>query len=328
MRRHLLTTGLIIIGAAGCDNVEFDGVEVAVQPPPSILAEAPPRETEEVEQDPGNVYGPLLMAGRREGPRATLTLVGEVEGDSVRPFPDAASESDRQRLGRLTDPGSEWILFSEGARIGRLFVDRAGAADEFCGSPATVSGIVEVVPGAATAERLLALPAADAADRDYGDYQPLDHVYDQRVASLAIAQQAIPEYGATWPRQGVLDARKDIRAFDLPGSEGPYVAATFMVQDTLALAPPGQGAYALFVVGERAGGEHAEVFTWYRAVDTEGKGAPRYFDHLDWDGDGSEEILLDVFGSNRRWFAGLGRRDGAWVRTFQGACGSGSNPGG
>ena len=29
------------------------------------------------------------------------------------------------------------------------------------------------------------------------------------------------------------------------------------------------------------------TFAWYRPVDTEGKGAPRYFGHLDWDGDGS-----------------------------------------
>ena len=66
---------------------------------------------------------------------------------------------------------------------------------------------------------------------------------------------------------------------------------------------------------------------WYRAVDTDGKGAPRYFDHLDWNGDGTEEILLDVLGSNRRWFAGLGRTDGSWIRTFQDACGSGSTTG-
>jgi len=36
------------------------------------------------------------------------------------------------------------------------------------------------------------------------------------------------------------------------------------------------------------------------------------------------EILLDVFGASRRWFAALEARDGEWVRSFEDACGSGS----
>ena len=80
-------------------------------------------------------------------------------------------------------------------------------------------------------------------------------------------------------------------------------------------------------MGEQAGEEYREAYTWYREVDTEGKGAPRYFDHLDWDGDGTDEILLDVLGSNRRWFAALSYRDGAWARTFQDSCGSSASGG-
>jgi hypothetical protein len=87
------------------------------------------------------------------------------------------------------------------------------------------------------------------------------------------------------------------------------------------------GAYALFTLGERAGEVQREAFVWYRSVDSEGKGAPRYHDHLDWDGDGADEILLDVLGANRRWFAGLGRRNRAWVRTFEDECGSGTTAG-
>ena len=101
-----------------------------------------------------------------------------------------------------------------------------------------------------------------------------------------------------------------------------------MYEDELAVSSPGQGAYALFVIGEQVGDAHESVYVWYRAVDTAGKGAPRYFDHLDWDDDGAQEILLDVFGSNRRWFAGLGQTDGSWVLTFQDVCAAGSTPGG
>ncbi len=328
MRRHLLTIGVIVLGAGGCDNVAFGGFELAVEGPPATAdADADgieAAETAESGEDPSNVDGPLLLAGLREGGRATLTLVGEVQGSAIRPFPDPRSESDPARLEALTAEGSEWILFSEGVRVGRLFADLRGSADGYCGAPVTVSGVVELVPDAAQAERLLALPAESGEGRAYGEYRELQHDYDQRVASLEIAQAAIPEYGAPWPRQGVLDARRHIQSFDLSGPGGPFVAATFVHADELAVAPPGQGAYALFVVGERVGAEHESVFTWYRAVDTEGKGAPRYFDHLDWDGDGSDEVLLEVLGSNRRWFAGLGRAEGTWARTFQDACGSGS----
>ena len=326
MRRHLLTITVILAVASGCDNVAFDGARVEIVPPPVAVdtTEAAP----EQEAGPTNVDNPILLAGLRDGTRASLTVVGEVDGDVLRPFPDPGFPSDTARLAQLTAPGSRWVLFSEGVRVGTLVADQATPAAAYCGSRVTVSGIVEVVPTAATVQRLLALPADDAADQAYGAYEELAHVYDQRVATLQLVQEAIPELGAAWPRLGVLDARKHIQAFDLAGPEGPFIAATFLYEDSLAVASPGQGAYALFLIGEQVGAVHEEDYVWYRAVDTDGKGAPAYFDHLDWDADGDEEILLDVLGANRRWFAGLARSDGSWVRTFQDACGSGSAAGG
>ena len=328
MQRYLLTIAVIFVVASGCDNVSWGSIEVKIVPPPSTGNGAEVDEDDSGAAAAVNVDGPILLAGVRNGARATLTLVGEVDGDVLRAFPDTAFPSDAERLEALTAPGAAWILFSEGVRVGRMVADVTGTADGFCGSRVTVSGVVEIVPPAAGAERLLALPAADAADRAYGQYRPLAHVYDQRIASLEIAQQEIPEHGAQWPSLGVLDARKHIQAFDLDGPTGPYVAATFMYEDELAVSPPGRGAYALFIIGEEVWGTHEDAYVWYRAVDREGKGAPRYFDHLDWDGDGTEEILLDVLGSNRRWFAGLGQTDGSWVRTFQDACGSDSTAAG
>lgn len=326
MRRHLLTIGVILAVASGCDNVAFEGAQVEVVPPPVAIDTAETTTAEET--GPTNLDNPVLLAGLRDGARASLTVVGEIDGDVVQPFPDPGFPADSLRLRTLTAPGSRWILFSEGTRVGSLVVDDVRAADVYCGARVTVSGVVEVVPTAAAAERLLALPAVDAGGRDYGAYEQHDHVYDQRVATLQLAQEAIPAHGAPWPRLGVLDARKHIQAFDVPGPAGPFIAATFLRQDSLAVTPPGQGAYALFVLGEQVGAEHRAAHVWYRAVDTDGKGAPRYFDHLDWDGDGDEEILLDVLGSNRRWFAGLARADGSWVRAFQDTCGSGSSTAG
>jgi len=323
MRRHLLTIGLILIGVSGCDNVAWDGIDLAVLPPPAPEVDSTGAMPEEPADDgPTNEHRPVLLAGLRDGARATLTVVGEVDADALSPFPDPRFPGDSLRLATLTSPGAEWILFSEGTRIGRLFVDRSDAGAGFCGDRTTVSGIVELVPSAAGVDRLLALPYSDAADRPYLQYTPLEHNYNQRIATLDIAQQALPEYGAPLPRQGVLDARRHIQSFDVEGQNGPYIAATFLNADDLVVGPPGRGAYSLFVLGEQAGGVYRGVFTWFRAADTDGKGAPRYFDHLDWNGDGVDEILLEVFGGDRRWFASLSRRDGAWVRTFQDACGT------
>jgi len=326
MRKHLLAIAVILTVATGCDNVAWGGIDMEIQPPP----DPPVEETADTtaapasEDDAVNVDAPVLLAGIRDGARATLVVVGEVHPEGLRPFPDPRFPADVDRLETLVAPGSTWILFSEGVRVGRLNAEESGTADAFCGDRRQISGIVELVPDAAPADRFLALPADDAEDKPYGEFRLIQHDYDQRVASLTIAGEAIPRVGASWPEQGVLDAREHIHAFQLGDALGQSIAATFVVQDELAVGPPRQGAYALFVLGHQRGSTYQEEFAWYRGVDDEGKGAPRYFDHLDWDGDGSDEILLDVFGSSRRWFATLGRQGDSWVRSYQDACASGS----
>jgi hypothetical protein len=328
MRKHLLALTVILTVGTGCDNVEWGSVSVEIVPPPES-SRAPNVEVEPTEQSgPDNFTGPILLAGVRSGERASFVVVGEVHPDALRSFPDPDFPEDEARLAALVTPGSEWVLFSEGVRVGRMVTEAAGSAAAYCGTRASVSGVVELVPSAAAAERLLALPAESAAGRPYEPYRAIGHVYDQRVASLTIAGDALREHGAVWPTLGVLDARDHIQAFQLRNAPAQAVAATFMQEDELAIGPPGPRAYALFVMGEQTGSDYRETYAWYREVDAEGKGAPRYFDHLDWDGDGTDEILLDVLGATRRWFAVLSHRDGEWVRTFQDSCGSGSSEGG
>ena len=317
MRKHLLAIALIITGAPGCDNVGWGGIDMEVRPPTepetSVMVEAEAEQT----STPTRVSGPVLLAGTRNGERGDFVVVGEVLADALRAFPDPAFPEDSNRLGAMAAPGTEWVVFSEGVRVGRMIVESAGPAQGFCGGRTAISGLLELVPSAATAERLLALPLAQAAGRPREAYQEVAHVYDQRVASLTIATDAIPRYRARWPTLGVLDARDHIQAFQLRSTPGQSVAATFAVDDELAVGAPGAGAYALFVMAQEQGGAYQEAYTWYRNAEAEGKGAPRYFDHLDWNNDGTDEVLLDVFGANERWFAGLSQRNGSWVRTFQ-----------
>ena len=327
MRQHLLAIAVILTVATGCDNVTWGGIEVELMPPPTSAGGSAEDASLQEDPAPARIPGALLLAGLRDGSRATLAVVGEVHGDSLAAFPNPAYPEDAERLAEIMSVGSEWILFAEGVRVGRLRADQTGTADQYCTPRGSVSGIVEMVPQASAAERLLALPASDAAQRGYGDYVTLARDYDHGVATLTIAQEVIPRVGAPWPTEGVLAARSDIQAVQLAGMDRQAVMATFLSRDQLAVAPPGQGAYAVFVLGVPTAGGYREGYSWYRAVDTDGKGAPRYFSHLDWDGDGDSEILLDVFGSNRRWYAGLSQRQGEWVRTFQDVCGSGSDSG-
>lgn len=320
MRKHLLAIALIITGAPGCDNVGWGGFDLEVQPPAEreapVVVEAGPEQS----VTPERTLGPVVLAGTRNGERGDFVVVGEVQADALRRFPDPGFPEDAERLATLTAPGAEWIVFSEGVRIGRLTVERAGPAQGYCDSRTALSGVLEVVPSAAEAERMLALPASYAETRPREPYRAVSHVYDQRVATLSIAGEAIPRYGARWPTLGVLDARDHIQAFQLRNAPGQSVAATFVVNDELRVSPPAAGGYALFVIGQQRGAEYAEAYTWFRDSDTEGKGIPRYFDHLDWNSDGTDEILLDVLGAREQWFAGLSFRDGAWLRTFQDEC--------
>ena len=298
-----------------------------LRPPPTSVEEANEEAGLPEEPTPPRQQGPLLLAGLRDGSRATLAVVGEINGDSIAPFPNSTYPEDAERLAEVVAIGTEWILFAEGVRVGRLVADQVSTATEYCTPRASVSGVVEVVPGASEAERFLALAVSDAAGREYDDYTASARDYDQGVATLTFAQDIIPRVGAVRPVGGLLAARQDIQAFGVAGVTGRAVAATFLSRDQIAISPPGQGAYAVFVLGVPTAGGYREGYSWYRSVDTEGKGVPRYFGHLDWDGDGDGEILLDVFGSNRRWYAGLSQRQGEWVRSFQDACGSGSSSG-
>lgn len=329
MRKHLLVLAGILTAGTGCDNVEWGEFRVELKPPPP-LEQAASVEVEPSQSltGPENQRGPLLLAGVRDGERASFVLVGEVLQEALATFPDPRFQEDETRLAEIAAVGTELTLFSEGVRVGRMVTEEVSETQSYCGRRPVLSGVVELVPSAATAERLLAMPAADALGRGYEPYREVGHVYAQRVATLTIAQDAIREFGATWPTQGVLDARDHLQAFQLRNTPGEAIAATFMFEDELVVGPPGPRAYALFVIGEGSGEEYERSYWWYREVDTEGKGAPRYFDHLDWDGDGTDEILLDVFGASRRWFAALSYQDGAWARSFQDDCGSGSAGGG
>ncbi len=322
MRRRWLLLAVILTAPSGCDNVTWGGTEVHLE---AAAEPAPPPPPDTVSEKPieGMPKGPLLLAGTRQGDTVTLITVAEIKGRDLAELPTDAKIPDfvthfiRARLAA----GTQVILFSDGARVGRLTVSEAHRDDRFCASRAAVTGVVEMVPAAAEAKRFIGLIDTTAAPRPYTEFRRYGDDRDQRVASVALASRAIPNVGAPWP-PSVLEARADLQGFRLPEATGPGFAATFLYDDSLAVGEPGRNAYALFVMARTGDSGYETAFRSYRPVADDGKGAPRYFDHVDWNGDGTSEVLLDVFGADHRWFSALTQRDGTWVRSFEDSCGS------
>lgn len=333
MRGTALRWWIMALAAAttpACDNVHWGGVDMHLQAPPardSLLSVEHVAEAEEAPVVPSLPEGAILFSGSRDGATGSLIAVGEVRGDIVAPLPtdDDVPGFRRHFIEERLSPGTELILFSEGVRVGRLTVAEGAPDEAYCGAPPRVSGVVELVPAAAAARNFLALDVTHAGDAAYARYRPLRHTYDQRVASLRLATKAIPRVGATWP-PSLLETRREIRAFQLIDASAPSIAATFIVGDQLRVGPAPPRSYAMFLMAHREADRYLTDFVWYRPADREGKGEPRYVDQLDWDGDGRAEVLLEVLGSESRWFAGLARRGNRWVRAFENSCGTPSGP--
>jgi hypothetical protein len=306
--------------------VSWGGIDVRLRGPGEDLVAAPDTlPVDAVEPDaPALPTGPILLAGTRSGGTGEFTVVGIVAGDSLEAFPsDQEAPGFRERFARnRLAPGTELVVFSEGARIGRMTVVEVGTDVGVCSPRPMVRGVVELVPGAGGRPTMLALVHPSATERPFGTSRALDHTYDQRVATLNLAAGAIRQAGAPMPAS-VLQARTDVRAFQVPEAEAPAVAATFVVGDRPEVAPAvDERAYALFLVASPGPEGYRSDYVWFRSADRDGKGVPRYVDHLDWDGDGDSEMLLEVLGADSRWFAGVADRAGAWTRTFEDPCGA------
>jgi hypothetical protein len=201
-----------------------------------------------------------------------------------------------------------------------MIADSSDVAADACSPRATVSGLAELLVSAGEATRFLAMPRAAAANATHTGYLSDRPTAEAGAVSLNLASRVIMREEAYWP-DDLGQARADLRVVPLPDAPGPGVAATFMFRDRLAMEPAGsQAAYSLFVLGYGGPEGHQLVFDWYRRVEAEGKGAPRFFEAADWDGDGTVEILLEVIGESTRWLVALDRQGERWQRVFEETC--------
>jgi hypothetical protein len=325
MRRRWIPFAVILTLLTGCDNVAWGGIDVRLEgpsAPPAVYSSQAGDSTESVEL-PSLPTGPVLLAGVRSGDSAHLTVVGMVAGSGLEAFPsEDETPGFRDHFSRtLLARGTELILFAEGVRVGRMTVTDRGTDESLCVARPTVDGLVELLPAAGEVERLLALRDTGALSRPFGAYAPVG-LPDPRSATLALGSAAIADSGAPWP-PSLTGARADIQGFRLAGQLGDFAAITFLFGDQLAVGDPTDpGAYSLFVIGQQDPAGWTPGYVRYRRADEPtGKGAPRLFGHLDWNGDGTPEALLEVFGRRTRWFASVGLEGGRWVGTFEDPCG-------
>ena len=318
----------ILISSTACDNVGWGGVEVRfVRPPAAVVGSAPANSGESSEPTPITLpTGAVLYLGARDSIGISLVPVGEVQEDSLLPFPDERSiPGYRAAFARqLMAPGTRMTLFSAGARVGTFTVEEVGTDESFCTARPSAKGVVELVPSAAAATHFLALPEEFAKDVEYAPYEPLQTDQVQRTAGINLAAEMIPQIGASWP-PSMVGARGDVHTFRTANGQ-PAVSTTFMFRDQVRIQPAEPTSYSLYVLATRQEGEYRPAYVWYRAAVREGKGAPRYFQELDWDGDGKTELLLEVLGERRRWTAVVEERGGEWTRTHEDACGAAAAP--
>ncbi|MDT8370230.1 MAG: hypothetical protein RQ745_13570 [Longimicrobiales bacterium] len=316
----------MIIGAlSACDNVEFEGTRLELVPPSGDSSETA-EASDTLEARDSTVAspfpeGPLLYMGTRTGTQVSVHPVGEITATGLRPLDHTGTPGFLDALiERRLAPGTPLTLFAEGVRVGTLRVQETTIESGFCRPTPVASGVAEVVPGTEEAVRFLAVDEAAVADVPYGEYRPVEHTFDQRVAGLDFAAEALRRTGALWP-PSVLESRADMQAVPLDGVPRGAIAATFVVGDRLAVGPPdSRRAHSIFILATGDVGDYTLDYIGYRPVADGGKGVARFFEQLDWDRDGQAEIVLEVFGERARWAAVLDRGPDGWTTTFESAC--------
>src|SRR5690606_25004278 len=294
--------GLIVILLAGCDNVSWGGIDVAVVPPPPKAADVPEgSEAAGVEPLPTL---PILYYVARTDDGAFMMPVGQITGDSLAPIRaagDAATYAGRF-IAEFMRQGGEFTLFAGGRRAGTFIVQNAAVpASPVCPLLPVATGTLEMSSDVTAAE-FVALARTEAPSIPArADRLEVPPGVRARIAPI-LAERAIRARGAELPGNWAA-ALEQITAFPAGSSGGVAYTATLLVGDTLGTGLDDAG-YSLFFVFAPTPSQtgYDTVFVNFRSYPETGKAAPRVVDHLDWNRDGSPELLLQVYGVNATWF--------------------------
>ncbi|MBB4636240.1 hypothetical protein [Longimicrobium terrae] len=310
---------LILTAPAACDNVEWGGASVQVVTPP------PPGGEDATGPEPGAIAGMALPTGpvlfhviRAQNGIAQLIPVAEISGDSLRTIKKPAGVSPQayeQRFREAVMPlNAQFVLFRRGSQVGTLTI-QTPSRPTACGVP-TAQGQATTVAAAAAEGEFLAFRKGLAPDV-MGEYSPpqVDGTI-RRYASL-VAERLVLQNGLQRPRSWG-GAMRDLQALDLIRGGHPEMASTYLVGDQIGLGAAEPDAWSVFYVGDyeqRAG--YTPIYQEVRSYAKTGKGAPKAVDHLNWNGAGQPELLIQIFGVRESWYEAISRDGGTWRKTWE-----------
>jgi hypothetical protein len=316
---------LILVGGAGCDNVDWGGVDINIVPPPPSAAGGPaPAAAEDGELR--LPQGPVLYHVLFDGTRASMIPIGELDGDTLRGVgvPQNGAAYAHRFIAERLRSGAEFTLFRHGLRAGTFIVHEAEAiTGGTCEGIPRATGPIELTSETEPAREFLAM------DRLYAPTTPRRHdvslAPDRRMQIVApiLAERLMRarqvQLPGNWQR-----AMAQVQPFPSGRTRDVSFAATFLVGDTLGPGDAGMTgvAHSIFFIAApsqaQTGWDTAFVrFANYPQI---GKQAPRVVDFLDWTRDGEPDLLLQVFGPNMYWYEAVSRTGGRWAPIYRDPC--------
>jgi hypothetical protein len=317
LARRLPILLTMVIGLGACDNVEWGGLDMSVVRPPPTAGPVDD-EIEAIERLPDR---PILYHVTRQGDRATVVPVGEVDDGSMEPIRtgDDAEAFGGRFIAAFMREGSELTLFRNGRRAGTMIVDSAYVpTGNVCRPLPRAVGRVELAAGAGDQVEFLAMARTQAPPGTVMPGRTLDPTRRMDVVGNIMAERALRARGAQLPHWAT--ARRQLQPFPVEGTQDLGFTATYLVGDQLQIGGDDQGysLFALYTPQPPAGYDTA--FVSFRSYPAEGKAAPRVIDFLDWSRDGQVELLLEVYGTRSSWFEAVGRVGDRWQRIFRDQC--------
>lgn len=318
-RIHRVGAILILTALAACDNVQWGGADLQIVPPP------PPHDAVRIAPDAqafaeiGMPTGNVLFHVLREGEQNRLVPVAEVSGENIREIRRPATVSPEAYEAAFRETvlpvGAQFVLYRRGARVGSFTAQAAGPITP-CGVP-TVTGTITTVAAAADVGEFIAFRQG-LAPEVAGEYLAPQITGSIRTYASILAERLVLQNGLPRPRSWP-GAQRNLQSIEIMPGAHPEMAATYLVGDSLAVGPADAQGYSVFYIADfetRRG--YTPIYSEVRNYTQGGKAAPMLVDHLDWNGSGSPNVLVRVFGPAQSWYQVIGQdARGQWTKRWE-----------